>query len=373
MALNFQTDVLPVIAVEDVEAIHGRMLAVVKQVSPDIDTQLGSPAYDATRPAANEYQDVQRMIVDAVSAAIPSLSYGVYLDEHAKDVGLTRKPGEHATGTVALEATTDLTIPAGTLLWTEDDKRFATTEEAVITMPAVQEDPDNPAPGVTSVGIRATEAGRDYNVSPYTIRNIERAYQNLVTVRHEQMTSGGIDPESDIELKNRFFARQRNQSGAGNPENYKGWALAVNGVQAAKVFRATPSAGSVTIAIASQEGVPDPSLVTLVQTRIDEEANVLANNLVVPATALPVNIEGTLTLMPDTLLTDVQTAFEDSVTTYLESLYYTDEPVRYSAVYQLLLNTTGVLDVSDFTLNGAVANILAEGTDIAVLGAVTFT
>ncbi|MDA5561944.1 baseplate J/gp47 family protein [Exiguobacterium sp. MMG028] len=373
MALNFQTDVLPVIQVEEVDAIHARMLAVIQQLNPDLDTQLGSPAYDATRPVANEYQDIQRMIVDAVSAAIPSLSHGVYLDEHAKDVGLTRKPGDYATGIVTLEATTDLTIPAGTLLWTEDDKRFTTTEEAVITMPEVQEDPDNPAPGTAVVTIRATAVGRDHNVSPYTIRSIERAYQNLVTVRHESTMAGGVDEESDIELKGRLFARQQNQSGAGNPDNYKGWALEINGIKAANVFRAMPSPGSVTIAIASQDGVPDAGLVDAVQAHIDAKANVLANNVIVPATALPIDIGGTLTLTPDTLLADVQAAYEASVVSYLESLYYTGEPVRYSALYQLLLNTTGVLDASDFLVNGAAANILAEGTDIAVLGTVTFT
>lgn len=361
------------IEAENADTIHARMLAVAKQYDPDVDTQLGSPVWDAQRPSAEEIESVQISIVNAVSAVIPATSWGDYLDDHVAEAGLTRKPGDVATGSVTLKSTVDVTIPIGTVLATINGLEFVTDAEAVITPPESQPDPDNPEPGATTVNVTANAVGREYNISPYTLRLVPRAFEGIVTVEQTQSMSGGVDAESDADLRERYFAVIRNRSGAGNPDNYKGWALEVNGTKAAKVFRATPSPGSVTIAVASQEGVPDSTLVDEVQTLIDARANVLSNNIVVPATALPVNIEGTLTLMPDTLLADVQTAFEDGVTAYLESLYYTGEPVRYSAVYQLLLNTTGVLDVSDFTLNNAVANILAEGTDIATLGAVTLT
>lgn len=375
MELNFQSDVLPQIAVEDVETIHGRMLDIINQRDTEADTQVGSPTYDATRPVAQEIQDIQMLIVDAVGWAIPSLSSGQYLDEHVKDVGLIRRPGARAQGLVTFASLVDLVIPAGTTLSTEAGLEFWTEADAVLTPPAEQPDPDFPEPGTATVSIIALDVGRDYNVSPNTITELPREFQNLVTITQADALTGGLDAESDDELKNRFFARQRNQSGAGNPENYKAWALEVNGVKAAKVFRATPSPGSVTVAIAAQDGVPSPEMVTAVQDNVDSQANVLANNVVVPATALPIDITGVLTLMPDTLLADVQAAYEASVTTYLETLFYhpTDEPVRYSTLYQTLLNTPGVLDVTDFLVNGAVANILATNTDIAVLGEVTLT
>lgn len=375
MELNFQSDVLPQIAVEDVEIIHARMLDVIKQRDPEADTQVGSPTYDATRPVSQEILDLQTLLVNAVGWAIPSLSSGQFLDEHVKDVGLTRKPGERARGSVTFSSQVDVTIPTGTVLTTEAGLEFWTEQEAVITPPSEQPDPEFPEVGTATVSIVALAVGREYNVSPFTITGLPREFQNLVTIEQADALTGGVDPESDDELKARFFARQSNQSGAGNPENYKAWALEVNGTKAAKVFRATPSPGSVTIAIASQEGIPSPSIVEAVQANVDAEANILAKNIVVPATALLIDITGTLTLMPDAVLGEVQDAYEASVKAYLETLFYhpTDEPVRYSALYQTLLNTPGVLDVADFLVNGAVANILATGTDIAILGEVTFS
>lgn len=361
------------IEAENADAIHARMLDQAKQYDPDVDTQEGSPVWDATRPSAEELSGLQINIVDAVNAVIPATSWGTFLDDHVKDVGLTRKPGEKATVMVTLSATVDITVPAGTVLSTDSDIRFALDTDAIITPPAEQPDPDNPVPGTVTVQATAEEVGRTSNISAFTLTRLPREFQNLVTIRQEMAATGGLDAESDAELKARFFARQLNQSGAGNPESYKGWALSINGVRAAKVFRATPSAGSVTIAIAGQDGVPEQALVDEVQAYIDSVANLLANNVVVPAVALPLDLTAVLTIEAEATLADIETAYTDKVRTYLESLFYTDDPVRYSVLYQTLLTIEGVIDVTDFRVNGEVANVAPEGTEVAVIGAVTFT
>lgn len=371
MDLSFQREFLPVITAEETEVIHDRMIALMRESDSDIDTQIGSPAYDATRPSAEETSALQRLVMDGVLAVIPSTSYGEYLDGMVIEAGVNRKPGEQAEGSVFLQAFERIDIPKKTMLWTDGDVRFLTLDDVTVLPLDVRPDPENESPGEIEVGIIAETVGREGNISPGTLRNIAQPYNGLVTIRQPLALTGGLDAESDDDLRERYFAAIRNRSGAGNPDNYKGWALEVNGTKAAKVFRATPSPGSVTIAIASQDGVPDTELVAAVQVAIDDRANVLSNNVVVPATALDIDIEGTLTLMPDALLADVQTAYEASATAYLEDLYFGDEPARYSSLYQLLLNTPGVLDVSDFLVNGAVANVLAEGTDIPILGVVT--
>ena len=361
------------IEAESADVIHARMLDQIKQYDADVDTQEGSPVWDAERPAAEEVSGLQIDIVNALNAAIPATSWGEYLDEHVKESGLTRKPGERAHGSVTLSATVDVTIPAGTVISTDNDVRVTTDTEAVITPPAEQLDPDNPEPGTVTVSVTAEDVGRSGNISAFTLTRLPRELQNLVTVRQGQALTGGLDAESDAELKERFYARQRNRSGAGNPEDYRGWALSVNGVRAAKVFRATPSPGSVTIAIAGQDGVPDPSLVEETQNYIDAVANLLANNVVVAADGLELDITATLTLEPDVALEDVTAAYEDKARAYLESLFYTDEPARYSTLYQALLTTDGVIDVTDFLVNGAVANVLPEDAEVAVLGTVTLS
>ena len=370
MALTLPPEILDIMVSEPADDIHDRMLAVIRSYDADTDVQVGSVAWDATRPGAVEMEEIQKQINDGIAAAIPTLSYGPYLEEHVKGQRLERKPGFKATGVVNLSSTVDVTIPAGTVVRDGADRRFTTDTEVVITPPELQPDPDNPAPGVASVGITAEEYGIDYNVSPYTIRFISREFEGLVTVTQEQATTGGIDPESDAELKERYLASVRNQSGAGNPEDYRAWALSVNGVYAAKPIRATPSPGSVTIVIATQTGIPTAELVAEVQREIDEKAGLIANNIVEAASSLTLNLTGTVSYQADADETSVIDAYKRSVNTYLQTLYFAGEPVRYAQLFQLLVTTDGVTDVEGFTVNGGVANLMPGEREVPVLGAV---
>ena len=370
MPLDLPPEVLDIMVTEPADDIHDRMLALIRAYDEDTDVQVGSVAWDATRPSAVEMEEIQKQINDGIAAAIPTLSYGPYLEEHVKGQRLERKPGFKATGTVKLSATVDVTLPAGTLVWDGADRRFTLDSEVVITPPEEQPDPDNPAPGIVTAGITAEGFGVDYNVSPYTIRNITRDFDGLVTVTQEQATTGGIDPESDAELKERYLANVRNQSGAGNPEDYRAWAMAVNGVYAAKPLRATPSPGSVTVVIATQTGVPSSELVDTVQEAIDERAGMLANNIVEAAQALTLDLTGTVAYQDDADEAEVLHAYRQAVETYLRTLYFKNEPVRYSQLYQLLVTTDGVMDVEDFRLNGALANVTPGEREVPVLGAV---
>lgn len=370
MDYTLPSELLDYLVSEDADAIHSRMLGKVREYDGDTDTQVGSPAWDATRPGSLEIEELQKQINDGIAAAIPLLSFGPFLEEHVKSQRLTRKPGAKATGILTLEATVDVTIEEGTTVWDAADRRFVVQDTVSILPPSEQPDPDDLIPGTATVTVVAEDFGLAYNVSPYTIRFIDREYEGLVSIRQAAAMTGGLDAETDDELKERYLIAIRNQSGAGNLEDYKGWALSVNGVYAAQPLRATPGPGSVTVVIASQEGVPDAELVAEVQDAIDARANLVANNIVEAAQPLTLNLTGTLSLQPDAVEADVLNAYTQAVNAYLRPLYFSGEPVRYSQLYQLLVTTEGVMDVEGFLMNGSTVNLTPAEREIPILGTV---
>lgn len=359
------------IEAESAEVIHARMLDQAKQYDGDTDTQEGSPVWDATKPGADEIADVQRMIVDSVYAAIPSTSWGEFLDELVKEVGITRKPGQLATGTIKLQSNVDITVPAGTVISTEADVRFTLNTDAVITPPAEQPDPDNPIPGETTVSVTAEDVGLVYNVSAFTLTRLPREFQNLVTIRQEVAMTGGLDAESDTELKSRYFQRLQNVSGGGNRQDYVNWALEIEQVSAAKVFPTDPSPGSVTVLIWTKTGEPDVSVLDATQAHIDEKASLIATNLIQAPTSRPIDITGTLSVIEGYEAAEVIAAYETQVNAYLNSVVFTANPVRYTELLKILLDTDGVLDVTDFLVNGGLNNIVPATKEAPVLGSVT--
>ena len=359
------------IEAESADVIHARMLDQIKQYDADVDTQEGSPVWDATKPGADELADVQRMIVDSVYAAIPSTSWGEFLDELVREVGISRKPGQKATGSVKLRSTVDITIPAGTVISTEADVRFTLNTDAVITPPAEQVDPDNPEPGETSVPITAEDVGLAYNVSAFTLTRLPREFQNLVTIRQETAMTGGLDAESDAELKSRYFQRLQNVSGGGNRQDYVNWALEIEQVSAAKVFPTDPSPGSVTVLIWTKQGTPDVTVLDATQAHINEKASLIANNLVLAPTPRLIDITGTLSVIEGYEASEVIASYTIKVNEYLNTVVFTPNPVRYTELLKILLDTDGVLDVTDFLVNGGLNNIVPAEKEAPVLNEVT--
>lgn len=370
MTSMLPSDFVP-IDVEDVETIHGRMLEVIQEVDPDTDVQLGSPAWDATRPGAQELQDIQQRIVDGVLATIPATSWGIYLDELVKEADIERKGGGAAAGVVTFEAFSLLDVPEGTVLLTEAGLRYLTTEAVTVSPPTEQEDPDNPQPGLVTVAIVAEAEGAEYNVPPFSIRFIDRAFEGLVTVIQDTAVAGGYDAETDEELKQRYFLRIRNTSGGGNRKDYENWALEVEQVSAVKVFAADPSPGSVTVLVWTKEGTPSVELLDEVRDKLNERASLIANNVVLAPSTLAINISGTLTVMQGYDEATISTLFEAAVSDYLNGVTFSGSPVRYTELLKRLLDIEGVIDVTGFALNGTTGNVVLGEKQAPVLGTVT--
>lgn len=374
MALEFETEFLPVIAPKEVEDIHAEMLQVIVDHDAKTDIRVGEPVWDATRPAAVVASDMSVEIADAVRAAIPQLSFGSYLDEHAKDV-LTdgRKPGTRAVLPVTLSAFSQVTVPQGTLLLTSNGLSYVLETNVEILPLEVQPDPDYPKPGATTALAIASDIGQIYNVVAGAISQVDGDYKDIVSVTNDEAVVQGVDQESDDDLKARMRLVARNLSGAGNLDDYEAWALEAVGITKAKVFRADPSPGSVTVLVASKEGMPTFEQVTEAQEKVSAKGALIANNIVLAPNPLPISIEADITIEADANFNAVEVAFEQSLQDYLAALAFSGEVIRYAQLFNLLIDQPGMVDVENLLVNGGTANITPGVKEIATLGTVTLT
>ena len=106
----------------------------------------------------------------------------------------------------------------------------------------------------------------------------------------------------------------------------------------------------------------------------DGKAPIGARVTVEPATAVLINISAILVISNGYNAESVKSAATENIRTYIKSLAFAqDNDVRYVRIGEKILDTPGVYDFSNLTVNGGAANIPIESQEVAVLGTVTFT
>lgn len=104
------------------------------------------------------------------------------------------------------------------------------------------------------------------------------------------------------------------------------------------------------------------------------KAPVGARVTVEPATAVLINVSATLTIAPGYNADSVKAAVKDNIAAYIKSLAFTsDNDVRYVRIGQAILDTLGVQDYANLTVNGGTANVAIGEQEVAVLGTVNLT
>ncbi|OON85926.1 phage tail protein [Oribacterium sp. C9] len=137
--------------------------------------------------------------------------------------------------------------------------------------------------------------------------------------------------------------------------------------------------------IASDYSVPSSTLINTVQTAVDPEQNAgegvgfapighVVNVIGVSATAI--NITAHITFSDGYSWDTLEISVKNSISAYLLTLRqgWADEDsttVRIAQIESCILGTTGVIDVSNTTINGAEENLTLGRDEVPVLGTVT--
>lgn len=196
----------------------------------------------------------------------------------------------------------------------------------------------------------------------------------ITAITNENPTTGGANDEDDTSLLNRLLIKVQLPVTSGNINHYKLWALDVSGVGDVKVFPLWAGAGTVKVVIIDSNKQPaSTDIVNAVASYIEENRPIGASVTVESAQALNIDITATITRDTNYTLEQVTANVSSKITAYLQSIAFKQNIVSYAWIGSLLLESTGVLDYSNLTVNVGTSNVTIGDEQVAVLGQVTLS
>lgn len=190
---------------------------------------------------------------------------------------------------------------------------------------------------------------------------------------------GGVSQESDTDLRNRLLSRIQNPVAHFSVSDIENQAKLIAGVTRVFVQSITPAVGQVTIYFMRDndaDSIPDASEVATVKAKIDEilPANTNTVDVIVNAPTAVVTAFTFTAISPDTAT--MQTAIEASLAQFFDEstevgVNVTEDKYR-SAIISTIDTDTGE-QLATFTLSTPTTDISVTSSQIATLGAVTFT
>ncbi len=338
---------------------------IMQEISNEYDKTEGSFIYDATKPVAIRLEEMYKdMSIVAEKLDIEKLSAAELEQKIYQMTGLTRKAATKAIGQVEVKG--NGTVAMGSLFETESGIQFEAIETRNVA-------------GLALVKIQCLAEGVVGNVPANQVRRIPITIAGITEATNPQPTNNGFEAEGDKALLQRYYERIKTPTTSGNRAHYKSWAKEVQGVGDAKVFPLWAGDNTVKVVIINELKEPaDSEIVEMVQGHIDPNAAgagegaapIGAHCTVESAVAKLLQISFDAVLEGSYTKEAVEAAVRESLRGYFREVSFTDSYISYAIIGSLILQTSGIVDYTNLSLNGGATNIYLEENEIPVLGEV---
>ncbi len=352
--------------IENREIIQNRML---DNIVGKYDKTEGSFIYDVIKPVAIELENINQEIERAKEKLGIENLKGEELEKRVNEkTGIKRKAATPASGYVTITGNTGSTISQGDLV-ASDTINFIIEETKTIDIN-----------GTVEVLVQCQEYGTIGNVPRGSIQYFPITILGITGVTNNEDFISGYEAEGDEELLARYYEHIRTPATSGNKYHYRNWAKEVMGVGDVKVIPLWNGNNTVKIIIIDSNRQPaSPGLVAEVQNYIDPNGSGLgegkapigAHCTVESARSLSLDIS--FTAIKDTSVTDEDRLqyIKDKVRDYLKDIAFIETAVSYNRIVSIILDSKGIIDFSNLTINGQTAAISLGDDEVAVLGVVT--
>lgn len=356
---------------QDAETIHKRMM---EELPPDIDDTEGGFPWDFTKPTALEKAEMLEFhLTETLKIMFPMWAEDQWLDLHAKGRGLTRKPANPASGTLAITGVSGTTIPAG----------FKFAAPAIGDQPAIEYETKEKytmgEDGTVEVQVTAIEAGTKGNVPAGSINIMMAPIKGITSITNPVPITGGAEQESNDELRGRIdeLDATSEASFVGSDGDYKRWAEEVPGVGTALPMPEWAGPGTVKVVLIDANGQPaNAAIITEVYNnimspgdRLQRKAPIGATVTIVAPTAKDINYTFLLEIQSGEAEVTVLERFKAQLQTYYIEAKK-EGVVRYTKIGSILTSTSGVKDFTGLTINGGTTNIVLEEDEYPVTGVI---
>lgn len=295
---------------------------------------------------------------DTMSIGFIETSFGEFLDKRVNEFGVYRKLGKKANGKIIAKGKAGTVLTNGTV--------FLCNNLGFVMLNDVEIGASNDI-----CYVEALEVGKEYNLSPNQQFKLKSQIEGFESSTNEEAFKGGIDIETDDNLKERFQKVVSNPSTSGNKYHYEEWALEVDGVGKAYVYPLWNGNGTVKVMIVSNDNKPvDGSVVESAKYHIEENMPIGCQLTVTTPTELAINISANVDLLNGYTVEDIKEAFNEKLLEYLKNV---DNEVVYTKVFGILASVLGVDDFNTLTVNGGTSNITISIDRVPSLGTINFT
>lgn len=345
---------------EDPSDILERMKS---KISNDLNKEEGSLIHDALTGTAEElgysYSKLSEVLNKVFAIKALENGYSEELELKCSEIGIYRRVGTKASGSVTFKGGSGTVIPKETIVQTLTGIKYITALEAVITETTVE------------VSVQAVDVGKLYNIDSNMIAELENQIVGIVEVGNLKPMKGGTENESDEELFKRYKLKLDTPSTSGNIGHYKQWALEVAGVGDAVIIPTWNGGGTVKIIVLdSNKKTPSKDILDNVYNHVESSRPIGSVVTVVGAKEVPINIDVKVQLATGETIQSVKKDIEKGLNDYLSGIAFKDSLVRYTRIANILLDIPYIVDYFDLTVNLGISNIEILADSVAVLGEV---
>lgn len=330
--------------------------------------------------SAHQVELLENMIEDIQNHFFIDDTPSEGLDKRLLERGLPERfQGSKASGYVIAGKNSPFII--GTVI---PEDTILMTESGEVQLRVTAATPLSVGQTTTKVPVECTEVGIGGNLLP----NTELTYSGVAISEVEVFKvdsnglSGGLDAESDDDVKNRIKEDIQKTATSANKNHCVKWAKEVQGVGDAICIPLWNGPNTAKLVIVDMEKEPASSeLVEKVQNYIDPQANGLGEGVapiglfitVAPAQQLQLDVSARLVLMDGYESSMIQQVIEAGIKDYLRTLAFKSKIIRHSHIGDVIYSTEGVLDYFDLTINGTSSNIEYDEGSVPILGVCTWT
>jgi hypothetical protein len=168
---------------------------MLDNMSNDIDKREGSFISNMVSPVGVEFAKYYMELDNILAIMFLEDATNEFLDKKVGDFGIYRKLGQSATGFIKVTGTNGTHIPKGTVVLSQGELEFYTIEDAWINE------------GMATIEVEASDVGEQYNIIPNSIESFGVKIAGDETVTNEETFEGGINIETDEELRLEFIGK----------------------------------------------------------------------------------------------------------------------------------------------------------------------
>lgn len=346
------------------------MNRALERVSDDVDKREGSVIYDALSPMAAELAQAYIVIDGIIDLVFPDTSVGEYLDRLVEQIGLERGKATKAIrkGVFYDEEQNKMNVDIGAVFGI--DELYYTVIEQLST---------------GEYKLECNTPGKIGNNPLGVLLPIEYNIKNLGLAQITDVLIPGENEESDEELRNRYYEQINEKAFGGNVADYKNKTKEIDGVGAIKVIPIWNGGGTVKLIILDSDYNKASSvLIDKVQQEICPNKEALGLGVapighsvtVITPEEFIININLKVQYTEAESETTVKPKIIENLKKYfleLRKKWETTETtiVRISQIESIILNTDGILDISQTKMNEVSSNIEIEKEKIPIVGEVS--